>query len=156
MSDTEPEIENDAALSDSLMRRLERSEAARTPTTVIWTDGSCNANDLQGRGGWAALIEQVGTFREMSDGADDTSQNRMELTAICEALEEVTGVIHVFTDSQYVERCFNEEWHVRWRLNDSWMGSNGPVKNPRPLGAALRSGIGRRLSRRDVHVGQGA
>lgn len=54
----------------------EISESGAT-TTVVWTDGSCNANGIQGRGGWAALIEQAGTVREMSGGADDTTQNRM-------------------------------------------------------------------------------
>ena len=107
-------------------------------TTVVWTDGSCNANGMQGRGGWAALIEQAGTVREISGGADGTTQNRMELTAICEALETLTGVIHVFTDSRYVEKCFNEKWHERWLRDGSWKGSNGPVKNQRPLGAVVR------------------
>ncbi len=98
-------------------------------TTVVWTDGSCNANGMQGRGGWAALIEQAGTVREISAGADGTTQNRMELTAICEALETLTGVIHVFTDSAYVEKCFTQKWHERWLRDGSWKGSNGPVKN---------------------------
>ena len=82
--------------------------------TVVWTDGSCNANGMQGRGGWAALIEQAGTVREISGSAVGTTQNRMELTAICEALETLTGAIHVFTDSAYVEKCFTQEWHERW------------------------------------------
>lgn len=98
-------------------------------TTVVWTDGSCNANGKQGRGGWAALIEHVGTVREMSGWEDDTTHNRMELTAICEALETVTGVIHVFTDSTYIAKCFNEKWHERWLRDGSWRGSNGAVKN---------------------------
>ncbi len=42
----------------------EMSESGVTTTTVVWTDGSCNANGIQGRGGWAALIEQAGTVRE--------------------------------------------------------------------------------------------
>jgi ribonuclease HI len=107
----------------------EMSESGVTTTTVVWTDGNCNANGIQGRGGWAALIEQAGTVREMSGGADDTTQNRMELTAICEALETLTGVIHVFTDSAYVEKCFNQKWHERWLRDGSWKGANGPVKN---------------------------
>ena len=107
----------------------EMSESGVTTTTVVWTDGSCNANGMQGRGGWAALIEQAGTVREISGSADGTTQNRMELTAICEALETLTGAIHVFTDSAYVEKCFTQEWHERWLREGSWKGSNGPVKN---------------------------
>ena len=97
--------------------------------TVVWTDGSCNANGMQGRGGWAALIEQAGTVREISGGADGTTHNRMELTAICEALETLTGAIEVITDSTYVEKCFNENWRERWLRDGSWKGANGPVKN---------------------------
>jgi ribonuclease HI len=47
--------------------------------SLVWTDGSCNANGLRGRGGWAALIEQAGTVREISGSADGTTQHRMEL-----------------------------------------------------------------------------
>ena len=71
--------------------------------TVVWTDGSCNANGMRGRGGWAALIEQAGTVREISGSADGTTQHRMELTAVCEAFEALTGAIEVRTDTPYVE-----------------------------------------------------
>lgn len=33
------------------------------------------------------------------------------------------------TDSRYVEKCFNQNWHERWLVDDSWRGSNGPIKN---------------------------
>ena len=84
---------------------------------------------IRGRGGWAALIEQGGTFREISGGADGTTHNRMELTAICEALEMLSGAIEVRTDSTYVEKCFNQNWHERWLLDGSWKGSSGRIKN---------------------------
>ncbi len=95
--------------------------------TVVWTDGSCNANGMQGRGGWAALIEAAGSVRELSGSEQGTTHNRMELTAICEALKTLTGPIEVRTDSRYVEKCFNHNWHERW-LRDGWKGSKGPVK----------------------------
>lgn len=105
----------------------ERSESKLT--IVVWTDGSWNANGM-GRGGWAALIEQAGTVRELSGSADGTTQHRMELTAVCEALEALTGAIEVRTDTPYVEKCFNENWHERWLRDGSWKGSNGrPVEN---------------------------
>jgi ribonuclease HI len=97
--------------------------------TVVWTDGSCNANGMRGRGGWAALIEQAGTVREISGSADGTTQHRMELTAVCEALEALTGAIEVRTDSPYVEKCFNQNWHERWLRDGLWKGSKGAVKN---------------------------
>jgi ribonuclease HI len=77
----------------------------------------------------AALIVQAGTVREISGSADGTTHNRMELTAICEALETLTGAIEVRTDSTYVEKCFNQNWHERWLRDGSWKGSDGRVKN---------------------------
>jgi ribonuclease HI len=97
--------------------------------TVIWTDGSCNAKGAAGRGGWAALIERDGTTEPLVGSAMETTQNRMELTAVCEALERVTGVIEVRTDSTYIEKCFNEGRHIRWRLDDKWRTTKGPVLN---------------------------
>jgi ribonuclease HI len=93
----------------------ERSESR--VKAVVWTDGSCNAKGMHGRGGWAALIEQAGTVLEISGSANGTTHNRMELTAICEALETLTGAIEVRTDSTYVEKCFNQNWHERWLLD---------------------------------------
>lgn len=105
------------------------NEMTESALTTVWTDGSCNAKGIHGRGGWAALIEQAGAVRELSGSAHGTTHNRMELTAICEAIETLTGRIDVITDSTYVERCFNQDWRVRWLRDGEWKGSNGPVKN---------------------------
>jgi ribonuclease HI len=102
---------------------------AEEQETVVWTDGSCNANGMKGRGGWAALIAEKPTPREISGSEDGTTHNRMELTAVCEALETLTGVLEVRTDSRYVERCFNNKWYERWLRDGDWKGSSGPVKN---------------------------
>lgn len=89
---------------------------------LVWADGSCDANGQEaGRGGWAALIQQEGTVCELSGSASDTTRARMVLTAICEALETLTGAIEVRTDSTYLERRIK----VRW-LRD---GVNGSVEN---------------------------
>lgn len=96
----------------------------------MWTDGSCNAKGIRGRGGWAALIQEGATVREISGGVDGTTHNRMELTAICEALDVLSGAIEIHTDSTYVEKCFNQNWHERWLRDGSWKGSNGRrIKN---------------------------
>ena len=104
-------------------------EAATSEKSLVWTDGSCNVKGIRGRGGWAGLIEEGGTVREISGGVDGTTHNRMELTAICEALEMLSGAIEVRTDSTYVEKCFNQNWHERWLLDGSWKGSSGRIKN---------------------------
>ncbi len=97
--------------------------------TVVWTDGSCNVEGVAGRGGWAALIERDGSMEQFVGSAVGTTQNRMELTAVCEALERVTGAIEVRTDSTYIAKCFSEGWHIRWRRDDKWRTTKGPVKN---------------------------
>jgi ribonuclease HI len=97
--------------------------------TRIWTDGSCNAKGVAGRGGWAALIERDGTTKQLVGSATDTTHNRMELFAVCEALEGVHGTIEVRTDSTYIQKCFSEGWHIRWRKDDKWRTPKGPVKN---------------------------
>ena len=97
--------------------------------TLVWTDGSCNAEGVAGRGGWAALIERDGSTEQLVGSAMETTQNRMELTAVCEALERVDGAIEVRTDSTYIEKCFSEGCHIRWRRDDKWRTTKGPVKN---------------------------
>jgi ribonuclease HI len=97
--------------------------------TVIWMDGSWNVKGLE-RGGWAVLIQRDGSSEHLVGSSARTSQNRMELTAVCEALARVDGEIEVRTDSTYVANCFNEEWHIRWRRDDRWRTTKGqPVEN---------------------------
>src|SRR4051812_24290853 len=93
--------------------------------TVVWTDGSL----IRGVGGWAALIEQAGKNRGILGCGHGGKQHRMELTAVCEALERLTGAVEVRTDTPYVEKCFNEKppWHERWLRDAAWKGSNGAV-----------------------------
>jgi ribonuclease HI len=98
-------------------------------STVVWTDGSCNVEGIRGRGGWAALIERDGTTEQLVGSAVDTTHNRMELTAVCEALEQISGAIEVRTDSKYIQKCFGDGWHILWRQDDKWRTRKGPVKN---------------------------
>ena len=109
--------------------RASADEAVTSEKSIVWTDGSGNVKGIRGRGGWAALLEEGGTVREISGGVDATTHNRMELTAICEALEMLSGAIEVRTDSTYVEKCFNKNWHERWLRDSSWKGSSGRIKN---------------------------
>lgn len=113
-------------MSDGVPDRLEGNAVVKA---VVWTDGSCNAKGVRGRGGWAALIEEAGSTRELTGSAEGTTHNRMELTAVCEALESLSGPVEVRTDSTYIEKCFREKWHERWRRDDRWRTPKGPVKN---------------------------
>jgi ribonuclease HI len=94
----------------------------------IWTDGACRGNP--GPGGWGALLRSGAHVREMHGGERDTTNNRMELTAVIEALGAVKRAsrIIVHTDSQYV-RLGITEWMAQWKRRGWKTSDNKPVKN---------------------------
>lgn len=106
-------------------------------TLIIYTDGGCIGNP--GRGGWAFVLRHDDTSREPIErnGAElSTTNNRMELTAVIEALKYVEGTMNtsdqlhlrIVTDSEYVRRGISE-WIQSW-LRNGWKTSNKkPVKN---------------------------
>jgi ribonuclease HI len=94
----------------------------------IWTDGGCKPNP--GPGGWAAILRFKDNLRELSGGAEETTNNRMELTAAAEALEALkrpcTIILH--TDSEYLKNGITR-WHTGW-VRKNWRNAAGdPVKN---------------------------
>ena len=96
----------------------------------IFTDGSCLGNP--GTGGWAAVIVDENNHREeIFDGAANTTNNRMELTAAIRALEKISAGdrVELFTDSSYLKNAFTNGWLAKWKLN-GWKTSNKkPVLN---------------------------
>ena len=94
----------------------------------IWTDGACRGNP--GPGGWGALLRSGRHVREMHGGALETTNNRMELTAVIEALAAVKQPSHlvVHTDSQYVKLGITE-WIGQWQRRGWKTAANKPVKN---------------------------
>ena len=97
-------------------------------TVEIWTDGGCKPNP--GPGGWAAILKFKGTVRELSGGAGETTNNRMELTAAAEALAALKRpcVVKLHTDSEYLKNGITR-WHQGW-VRKNWRSSTGdPVKN---------------------------
>jgi len=107
----------------------EASKQARPPAVIeIWTDGACRGNP--GPGGWGALLRSGEHLRELHGGALATTNNRMELIAVIEALSAVkrASPIVIHTDSQYV-RLGITEWMAQW-VRRGWKTSeNKPVKN---------------------------
>lgn len=94
---------------------------------VIHTDGSCLGNP--GPGGWAAIIQGAGITTEISGGAENTTNNRMELFAALEAIESVDApVIKLVTDSKYVIDGIGS-WMANWKENKWRTKDNKPVKN---------------------------
>jgi ribonuclease HI len=100
---------------------------AATPVE-IWSDGACKGNP--GPGGWGALLKSGGHERELFGGALATTNNRMELTAVIEALAALRRpcVVIVHTDSQYVKQGITE-WIVNWRRRGWLTADRKPVKN---------------------------
>ena len=94
----------------------------------IYTDGACKGNP--GPGGWGALLAYQGTERELFGGEPHTTNNRMELTAVIEALKALKRPCHValYTDSQYVQKGILE-WIKGWERNGWKTAARQPVKN---------------------------
>jgi ribonuclease HI len=94
----------------------------------IYTDGACKGNP--GRGGWGAILQMGGEERELFGGEPQTTNNRMELTAVIRALEplEPPCRIEVYTDSQYVQKGISE-WLPDWKRRGWRTADKKPVKN---------------------------
>jgi ribonuclease HI len=108
-----------------------------SPCKVIeaYTDGACKGNP--GPGGWGVLLICGDHRRELHGGEKETTNNRMELTAVIEALNALQKSSHVRlnTDSQYVHKGMTE-WLAGWKRK-GWKTAEGkPVKN-RDLWQAL-------------------
>ena len=103
------------------------------PTLRIYTDGACSGNQNDNNiGGWGAILEFGEHQKEICGGEINTTNNRMEMMALIEALSALkkTGqTIEVFSDSSYVMNCFREKWYVGWLKNDWKTSSKKPVEN---------------------------
>jgi ribonuclease HI len=94
----------------------------------IYTDGACRGNP--GPGGWAATLQLGAHFRELSGAEPATTNNRMELTAVIEALAALKreSAVRLYTDSEYVRRGITE-WLKAWKARDWRTADKKPVKN---------------------------
>ncbi|MFO7542586.1 MAG: ribonuclease HI [Thiobacillus sp.] len=97
-------------------------------TIYIYSDGACKGNP--GTGGWGALLVTQGHRKEICGGEANTTNNRMEMTAVIRALESLKrpSTVEVHTDSQYVQKGISE-WMTGWKRRN-WRTADGkPVKN---------------------------
>lgn len=87
---------------------------------TIYTDGACSGNP--GPGGWGAILMYGEHKKEISGGEAQTTNNRMELTGVISALQQLNRPCEVdlYTDSQYVVNAIEKGWAIRWRSN-GWM-----------------------------------
>ena len=98
-----------------------------TQRVKIYTDGACSGNP--GPGGWGAVLIWGEKIRDISGGDRSTTNNRMELTAVIQALESLKRSVPVaiYSDSSYVVKGMTE-WLPNWQKRN-WKRSSGDLKN---------------------------
>ena len=90
----------------------------------IFTDGACSGNP--GAGGWAAILKHGSSEKVLSGGCESTTNNRMELTAVVEALNALNRPCSVTltTDSKYVVDAIKQGWLQEWKAR-GWTKKDG-------------------------------
>lgn len=96
----------------------------------IFTDGACSGNP--GPGGWGVVLKYNGISKTLSGGEKNTTNNRMELTAVIKALEDLKERCEVVltTDSKYVSDALTKGWAKGWQQKGWTRGKNQPAQNP--------------------------
>ena len=99
----------------------------------LYTDGACaNNQEDENFGGWGTILEYGEHKKELFGGEANTTNNRMELTAVIRgfsALNRDGLKVEVFSDSSYVMNCFREKWYVNWQRNGWRNSKKEPVDN---------------------------
>lgn len=95
----------------------------------LFTDGACSGNP--GPGGWGAILRYNGIERELSGGEENTTNNRMELTAAIEGLSALKEPcrVRLVTDSRYVADGIGKGWAASWRKNGWRKADKKPALN---------------------------
>ena len=116
-------------------------------TVTIYTDGACSGNP--GPGGWGAILEWQGHEKELSGGEAQTTNNRMELTAVLTALAILKEpcVVELYSDSKYVVDAIDKGWLYGWQKKGWIKADKKPVLN-----VDLWQRLLPELTRHDVHL----
>lgn len=108
-----------------------KERAFMTPDTVeIFTDGACSGNP--GPGGWGVVLRMGTHTKELSGGEAHTTNNRMELTAVIEALSALKRPCKVIltTDSKYICDSVTKGWARSWKAKGWKKADRSPALNP--------------------------
>lgn len=102
---------------------------AERKRVTLYTDGACSGNP--GAGGWGAILLFGEHRRELSGGEEETTNNRMELTAVIEGLERLKYPcdVDVFSDSAYTVKGFAKGWVYDWEKSGWKKADHKPVLN---------------------------
>ena len=92
----------------------------------VFTDGACSGNP--GPGGWAWAVAPDGALQDSGGEARSTNQ-RMEIMAVLQALRSLEGELTIVSDSTYVVNCFRDKWYERWQANGWKNAKKEPVAN---------------------------
>jgi ribonuclease HI len=111
-----------------MTREPAKAKPAAKPAVTIYTDGACSGNP--GPGGWGVILISGAHRKELSGGAAETTNNRMELSAAIAALEALKqpSRVDIHTDSEYVQKGIST-WIHGWKRNGWRTASKEPVKN---------------------------
>ena len=96
---------------------------------IMYTDGACSGNP--GVGGYGIVLIYNDIKKEFSGVNPDTTNNRMEVTAVIEGLKKLKEPcnVTVYTDSAYTMNTFSEGWLENWKVNNWKTANKKPVKN---------------------------
>ena len=99
-------------------------------TVTIYTDGACSGNP--GPGGWGAILMYGSHKRELSGGEPNTTNNRMELTAVIQALSSLKEpcIVDLWSDSKYVIDGLEKGWAKGWKARGWVKSDKKPALNP--------------------------
>ena len=99
-------------------------------TVTLYTDGACSGNP--GPGGWGAILEYNGHELALSGGERDTTNNRMELTAVIRGLQRLKEpcIVELYSDSKYVIDALQKGWAVGWKKRGWIKSDKKPALNP--------------------------
>ncbi|HET8865467.1 MAG TPA: ribonuclease HI [Gracilimonas sp.] len=102
---------------------------SKKPEVIVYTDGACSGNP--GPGGWGAILKWNGKEKELSGGDPQTTNNRMEMKAVIEALKALKKpcVVKIHSDSALIINAFTQGWIENWQKRGWRKADKKPVEN---------------------------
>lgn len=126
------------SFEDRLFAKIRKTwRRKKMKTVTIYTDGACSGNP--GPGGWGAILIYGTHKRELSGGEADTTNNRMELTAVIQALSLLKEpcIVELWSDSKYVIDGLEKGWARGWQKRGWIKSDKKPALNPDLWGRLL-------------------
>jgi ribonuclease HI len=103
----------------------------------IYTDGACSGNP--GPGGYGTILKFGDNIKELSQGYQRTTNNRMEMMAVIAAIESLkeTCQLEIYSDSKYIVDAINQGWAKKWRAKGWMRNKKDKAQNPDLWGRLL-------------------